>query len=453
MRGAEADATNAGDIISTSPAFHITFLGAGGGPNEDNVMGLLVKSSATKWTKGSVLAVDAGTHLAGIIRILEEHLPTTNFRETSQPDSTNPIVLSSGPFANLELPCQSAGANGAYMIRDLIATYLITHSHLDHISGLIINTAALNDPKNPKRVAALPSTIDAMKDHIFNDIIWPNLSDENGGAGLVTFMRLEESEKTPLEDKGRRTYVELCDGLSVNCWSVSHGQCRKRHTQNGIDAGARETITSNPLTRRASRFASSSKKAEQPHPNDYVDHGEKFRAYNSAAYFLRDHFTGKEALIFGDVEPDSLSLWPRTARVWKEAATKVVRGTLAGILIECSFPNSQVDERLYGHLNPHHLMIELHVLASSVRSLQLPEDMPDRTKRRKRTGDQYGLPSASGIGPVLAGLRIIITHVKNTLEDGLAVEDTILAQLRDLEKKAQLGVVFAMSKAGTSIWL
>lgn len=418
-------------------------------------MGLLVKSSATEWTKGSVLAIDAGTHLAGIIRILEEHLLSKNFRETSQPNSTNSVVLSSGPFANLELPCKSAGANGAYMIRDLIATYLITHSHLDHIAGLVINTAALNDPKNPKRIAALPSAIDAMKDHIFNDIIWPNLSDENGGAGLITFMRLEESEKTPLEENGRRTYVELCDGLSVNCWSVSHGQCRKRYAQNGIDAGAKEIMTSNPLSRRVSRFASSSKKAEQPRPSDYVDHGEKFRAYNSAAYFLRDHITGKEALIFGDVEPDSLSLWPRTARVWNEAATKVVRGTLAGILIECSFPNSQADEHLYGHLTPHHLMIELHVLASSVRSLQPSEDLvcQDRAKRRKRGADQYGLSSSSSISPTLGGLRVIITHVKNNLEDGPAVQDTILRQLQDLEKKAQLGVLFAISKAGTSIWL
>lgn len=402
-----------------------------------------------------MLAVDAGTHLAGIIKILEEHFPPASFRETSQPDSTNPTVISSGPFANLELPYQSAGANGAYMIRDLIATYLITHSHLDHISGLVINTAALNSPKNPKRVAALPSTIDAIKDHIFNDIIWPNLSDENGGAGLVTFMRLEETEKNPLENKGGRTYVELCDGLTVNCWSVSHGRCRKKRAQNGIDAGAKEIIPSNkPLTRRASRLTSSSKKAEHPHPNDYVDHGEKFCAYNSAAYFLRDLFTGKEALIVGDVEPDSLSLWPRTARVWKEAATKVARGTLTGILIECSFPNSQPDEHLYGHLTPHHLMIELHVLASSVRSLQSPEDMvPDRTKRRKRAADQYGLPSPSGVGCVLGGLRVIITHVKNNLQDGPAVQDTILTQLQDLENKAQLGVVFTMSKAGTSIWL
>lgn len=414
-------------------------------------MGLLVKSSTTEWLKGTVLAVDAGTHLAGIIRILEEHIPATSFRETSQPGSKNKVVLSSGPFTSLELPYQSAGANGAFMIQDLIATYLITHSHLDHISGLVINTAALSNPMNPKRIAALPSTIDAMKDHIFNDIIWPNLSDENGGAGLVTFTRLEESEKTPLEDnKGGRTYVELCDSLSVSCWSVSHGQCRIKHAHNGIAAGGKETITSNPLTRKTSRLTSSSKKAEQPHSNDYVDHGEKFRAYNSAAYFLRDHATDKEALIFGDVEPDSLSLWPRTARVWKEAATKVIRGTLAGILIECSFPNSRPDEQLYGHLTPHHLMIELQVLASSVRSLQFPEDVvPDRTKRRKRAADQYGLPST----PVLGGLRVIITHVKNNLTDGPAVQDTILTQLQDLEKKAQLGVVFTMSKAGTSIWL
>ena len=34
-----------------------------------------------------------------------------------------------------------------------------------------------------KTLAALPNTIKAVKSHIFNDIIWPNLSDDGGRGG------------------------------------------------------------------------------------------------------------------------------------------------------------------------------------------------------------------------------------------------------------------------------
>ena len=46
-----------------------------------------------------------------------------------------------------------------------------------------INTAAFHATSRPKTLAALPSTVDAIKHHIFNDVIWPNLTDEDGGVG------------------------------------------------------------------------------------------------------------------------------------------------------------------------------------------------------------------------------------------------------------------------------
>lgn len=293
-------------------------------------------------------------------------------------------VLSSGPFASLKLPHDSAKANGAYVIREMISTYLITHPHLDHISGFAVNTAALEQKLQPKRVAALPPTIDALKTHIFNDVIWPNLTDENGGVGLVTFLRLVDSRKNAPNNEGRCEYIEVCDGISVNCWSVSHGQCNAKHTSKASCTGAKETFNSISTPRKGSQVGSSSVKKKDTPEADRVSHGDEIITNDSAAFFLRDHSTGREALIFGDVEPDSLSLAPRTAQVWSEAAKRIVLGTLTGILIECSFEDSQPDELLFGHLCPRHLVAELQFLAEKVQSLRPIEELLSQRKRRRR---------------------------------------------------------------------
>jgi hypothetical protein len=110
---------------------------------------------------------------------------------------------------------------------------------------------------------------------------------------------------------------------------------------------------------------------------------EKPCVYDSTAYFVKDAVSGREVLIFGDVEPDSLSLSPRTVRVWGEAAPKIVAGTLAGIFIECSFDDTQPDPALFGHLAPRHLIEELKVLASKVETY--------RQVKRKRKRQSIGL--------------------------------------------------------------
>lgn len=545
--------------------------GAGGGPNEYNVTGLLVKSTSKNWGKGSVLAVDAGVHLAAIIKILEEHLPRVILQEPLQ-ESINPTtqtaisvnpagkafptepihstpyyehfnsfnlkitstaeptltgaaskrVLSSGPFAGLELPCQSAKANGAYIIRHLVSTYLISHPHLDHVSGFAVNTASFLQGSQPKRLAALPSTINAIKHHIFNDIIWPNLSDENNGVGLVTYMRLVEGGINDYGNGEGKGYLEVCDGLAVKCWSVSHGQCMKSSNYN---MNINDDVVESKLPQLSPKKLQQSLSRSILEPEREKSHStarSKICAYDSSAFFLRDDCTGKQLLIFGDVEPDSLSLSPRTAQVWGDAAPMVVAGVLSGVFIECSYDDSRSNETLFGHLSPRHLIAELRVLAEMVTSLKKSSSV-DLSRKRKRHSDllkssrdspgngnerksqnsqksQRRLEELSVDSPValssyrylrstrnksvayenhipevpsvvkdsynalppinpprttrpLEGLQIIIMHVKDTLRDGPEVSDTIMAQLRHHEEAVQLGCVFSISKAGTSIWL
>jgi hypothetical protein len=50
-------------------------------------------------------------------------------------------ILKTGPFAGLPFPNESARANALHVVRECIATYLITHPHLDHLAGFVVNTA------------------------------------------------------------------------------------------------------------------------------------------------------------------------------------------------------------------------------------------------------------------------------------------------------------------------
>lgn len=189
--------------------------------------GLLVRSTSTKWSSNSVVAVDAGTLLAGIIRTLDRHLPDrTEGDEQCDPKGT---VVKDGPFVGLELPNATAQANAAHIFRDIIGAILVTHPHLDHVAALAMNTPLVEAGSGPKTVAALPSAIAAIKNHVFNDITWPNLSDEDGGAGLVTYRRLYEGGNPRFGRGDSRGYMKACEGLVTKCLSVSHGRCKQRY--------------------------------------------------------------------------------------------------------------------------------------------------------------------------------------------------------------------------------
>ncbi|KAG8528836.1 uncharacterized protein KY384_006525 [Bacidia gigantensis] len=426
MRPDGAEAVNAGgDKPPKPPAFQIIVLGGGGGPIEDNVTGLLVRSTATNWAKGSVLAVDAGAHLAAVTKIIHHDLPNA-IRRPSHPNnvlspsvfsppppderamsiadangsavnsttsgdgSESQLVLSSGPFTDFELPHATAKANAAYFVRNLITTYLITHPHLDHISGFVINTAGFQHTSRPKRLAGLPSTIDAFKTHIFNDTIWPNLSDEDGGVGLVSYMRLAEGGNLAIGEGEGRGYIEVCDGLAVKSWSVSHGKCMHNHGKRASGSGHTLEQFNDSFSRRASASATTPNSLQYGRDHTFAMEP---CVIDSSAFFLRDDHTGHEVLIFGDVEPDSLSLSPRTAQVWTDAAPKAANGLLKGILIECSYDESQSDDTLFGHLSPRHVIAELQVLAGKVHAHKngFRESTPLKRKRASNgiyTGDE-----------------------------------------------------------------
>ncbi|KAF2665512.1 hypothetical protein BT63DRAFT_67470 [Microthyrium microscopicum] len=540
------------------PSLQVICLGSGGGPSEDNVSGLLVRSTSSKWGKGSILAVDAGSHLAAITRILNTHFPlVAPKRAVSETDSDSQgqetpdpgTILSEGPFAGLSFPHASARANAVHVVREHVSTYLITHPHMDHFSGFAINTACYHNTARPKRFAALPFTVNAIKTHIFNDIIWPNLTDEDSGVGLVTFQRLTEGGNVILGDGESSGYIEVCDGLAVKGFRVSHGTCASHPPHNPAPDPSRRgsipngsippdtphwhppaprdpshsTSVRTPISeltpRRLSAFNVSTPPTPYAPPQPpSVTQAQDAVVVDSSAYFIRAEPSGRQILVFGDVEPDSLSMLPRTHIVWAEAARKIAEGALAAVFIECSYSDSQPDAVLFGHLAPRHLIAELSVLAemtvearaemaaaAGVAGTQTGLGVVGSPAKRKRMsmGDEgllkrrprgisgglasSGLAISSGMAGVasliaegaptlgaqpmsppiprrevssggpLQGLRVVVVHVKDSMEDGELPEECILAELKAHEMYNQsqgrgLGCDFEISKSGESYW-
>lgn len=332
--------------------------------------------------------------------------------------SSDVFTLDSGPFQGLELPFQSAGANAAHVTRDLIDTYLITHPHLDHISAFVVNTASLHSAR-PKRIAGLPSTITAFKQHIFNNVIWPNLSDEDNGAGLVTYMRLNEGGSLALGAGDSQGYIEITEGLGVKTWSVSHGHCMEHHSGSISEFRTHSNDRASQIVQSIQYESSPSRSGHPPpshiftrrYPPERIEADQRMCIYDSSAYFIRDIETSREVVIFGDVEPDSISLSPRNLQIWTEAAPKVATGLMKGILIECSYTDSRPDSVLFGHLCPRHLIAELKILASLVEGVWVEMQKSSESgigKKRKRHNN--GVPN----GPEPGSTRRRSNRTSNT---------------------------------------
>ncbi|KAL2863710.1 3',5'-cyclic-nucleotide phosphodiesterase PDE1 [Aspergillus lucknowensis] len=469
--------------------------GSTGGPREDRVTSILIRSQRSGWARDSIVAVDAGTLLSPIIDILDEC------------EYTGDSILS-GPFMGLRIPHKTPKANAAFIFQKLVKSVVITHPHLDHVSALAINSPALEAGCGPKTVAALPSVVEAMKNHVFNDVIFPNLSDEDGGAGLITYQRLAEGGNPMIGRGDDRCYVRVSDGLVARCFGVSHGKCKlKRGSEGYIDFDRRLGSVVLPGERQRASTSSSGLMAETTRVTPSEPFPGQETTVESSAFFIREQDTGMEVLVFGDVEPDSLSLHPRNRRVWEAAAPKVASQNLRAIFIECSYSDNREDEYLFGHMCPRHLIAELSVLAQlvadakhpkrkRVRSRASPSSEPQSPRSKRSANSVHGrnslsparareesretsesIPIVSLInqtqgrgtshaqnhptnaqGPSriempLTGLQIYIIHVKDDMTDGPYPGEKILQELVHHNQVAGLGCTFQIPERGESIYL
>ena len=118
-------------------AFTIVPLGVLGGIDESNLSAYMVAKKNTN----NYICLDAGTLNYGIARAIGNHI--------------------------FSIPADQ-------VLKDYIKGYFISHAHLDHIAGLVINSP--ND--TAKNIYALESCIETLKTRYFTWESWINFADE-----------------------------------------------------------------------------------------------------------------------------------------------------------------------------------------------------------------------------------------------------------------------------------
>jgi 3',5'-cyclic-nucleotide phosphodiesterase len=256
----------------TVGAFTIIPLGVNGGTTEGNLSAYLLTPAG----KTNFVLLDAGTLVNGFL----------------QP-ATAKTLSQLGITANS--PTQLAGV----MLNNYIKAYLISHAHLDHIAGLVL--ASPIDSK--KNILGQQSTIDNLKNYIFNDKIWPNLSATTvpTAQGKYTYITLPLNQFTPIPETT----------LQVMSMPLSHGN-----------------------------------------------------SYPSTAFLIQSE--NNYLLYFGDTGADAVENSNNIQNIWQQIAPLIRNHSLRAIFIETSYSNSQADKMLYGHLTPHWLLLELDQLAKIV---------------------------------------------------------------------------------------
>lgn len=164
----------AGAQTSSSAAFTVVPLGVKGGLAEGNLSAYLVAAAGTT----DFVCLDAGSLHAGIEKAVANHV---------FPISTDEVL------------------------KRYIKAYCITHPHLDHVAGLLLN--APDDV--PKPIYGLPACLATIQNDYFNWQAWPNF----GSAGAPpTLRKYRLQELAPQQE----TAIENT-ALSVQTFVLSHG--------------------------------------------------------------------------------------------------------------------------------------------------------------------------------------------------------------------------------------
>jgi len=158
-----------------TPSFQVVPLGVKGGLDESNLSAYMLAPA----NSNNYICLDAGTLRTGIRQAVTNKV----FRATTDE-----------------------------VLKKYIKGYLISHAHLDHLAGLIINST----DDSTKIIYALPDCIEQIQKNYFNWQSWPNFG--NTGAGLA----LKKYAYKPLNANGAETAIQNTD-LQVQAFPLSHG--------------------------------------------------------------------------------------------------------------------------------------------------------------------------------------------------------------------------------------
>ena len=151
------------------PSFRCIPLGVEGGLIEGNLPAYLLAPIGST----DFVCLDAGTLLGGLR-----------------------AARANGCFSDIAVPPDSADSIEGRVLRHHIKAYLITHTYLDHLSGLVMNSPV----DGPKPIMALDGTIEGLRSHVFNWITWPNFGSDGQPPPLSRYdlVTLSPGELTPI---------------------------------------------------------------------------------------------------------------------------------------------------------------------------------------------------------------------------------------------------------------
>ncbi|KAJ3063470.1 hypothetical protein HDU98_000734, partial [Podochytrium sp. JEL0797] len=346
-------------VHPSSPSFHLAVLGSSGGPFERHVSGFLIHPA---WDPSPhFLAFDPGSLLSGI----QYSLPAID-RLLGHPTTA------------------------AHIHRNLIAGYLLTHTHLDHCAGMLM--ASANDKKNAlKPIYGLDETLAGLRRHAFNGIMWPDMP-------KFGFYRYETMIP-------RKTVHNLAgiEGLDAKAFPVSHNDITSTCFLLGRNLDAIELSGHND--------------AVQP-----------------------DDGGGAAILLCGDLGADTNEHTTMNEHMWASVAPLIHTRRLKAIMIECSFPNSVSSELLFGHLTPSLVMQELRVLEGKVDDLAIGELLVVREPADGMMEVEWEARVSA-----LDGFTVIIQHIKEGDLDRNGESRVVEVVMRELNELNDLGVKFVFA--------
>ena len=153
------------DPGAASAQFVTIVLGAAGGLQEANLSAYLLAPIRER----RFIALDTGTVLSGL-----------------------QVAIKMNSFVDIQVPPASSLRLEGWILREHIKAYVLSHAHLDHVSGLILN--APDD--SPKPILGLDATLDTLRDHVFNWQVWPNFGNEGRAPQLrqYAYQRLQPAQ-------------------------------------------------------------------------------------------------------------------------------------------------------------------------------------------------------------------------------------------------------------------
>lgn len=161
-------------MLAQKTAFQVVPLGVRGGIDETNLSAYLIAPIKTN----DYVCLDAGTINAGIQKAIANNVFTVSSDE---------------------------------VLRKYIKGYLISHAHMDHVSGLIINSPA----DSSKTIYATRKCMQMMQDHYFNGETWANFGDAGSGYQIKKY----HFQTLPFDDEVKISNTTM----TVKAFPLSHG--------------------------------------------------------------------------------------------------------------------------------------------------------------------------------------------------------------------------------------